>query len=108
MSKGAELIAAERKRQVEVERWTPTHDAEHIHGQLAKAAACYAAGEPIFRQESLCINGDPRLPVVHMLNVWPWMPVWYKPKDELSDLVRAGALIAAEIDRLLAAKGESK
>lgn len=31
---------------------------------------------------------------------WPWAVRWWKPKDPIRDLVRAGALIAAEIDRL--------
>lgn len=39
---GAELIAAERQRQIEREGWTPSHDDQHIHGELAAVAACYA------------------------------------------------------------------
>ncbi|WP_253187347.1 hypothetical protein [Pseudomonas aeruginosa] len=34
-------VQAERKRQVEVEGWTPEHDDAHSHGQMARAAACY-------------------------------------------------------------------
>jgi len=84
MSKGVDLIAAERKRQVEVEGWNPRHDLrEHCSGELAQAAACYATGRSEW---------------------WPWCDEDYKPKDRLSDLVRAGALIAAEIDRWLAAE----
>ncbi len=40
---GAERIAAERKRQIEVEGWTPEHDRQHSSGDLARAASCYAA-----------------------------------------------------------------
>ena len=43
MSEGIRLIAAERQRQVDVEGWTPAHDDEHDEGELAIAAACYAA-----------------------------------------------------------------
>jgi hypothetical protein len=32
--------------------------------------------------------------------VWPFDGSWLKPKSAREDLVRAGALIAAEIDRL--------
>jgi hypothetical protein len=81
-SQGVELIKAERQRQVKVEGWTPEHDAKHTEGELATAAACYALGE--------------------LDNTWPWEAHWWKPKDRISNLVRAGALIAAEIDRLLA------
>lgn len=86
-SRGVELIAAERQRQIDVEGWTPEHDAQHTDGELALAAAVYAV------PDHLC--------GIQML-LWPWAPEWYKPKDRIRDLVRAGALIAAEIDRLLA------
>jgi hypothetical protein len=84
-SSGVELIAAERQRQVEAEGWTPEHDDEH-DGQMADAAACYLLSDvPEFRDD-----------------YWPWDAKWWKPtpKDRVRELVKAGALIAAEIDRL--------
>jgi hypothetical protein len=36
-------IAAERRRQIEVEGWTHAHDDGHDDGSLAAAAACHAA-----------------------------------------------------------------
>lgn len=82
---GVELIAAERKRQVEQEGWTPAHDDEHAHGELADAAVCYA----LARGSESGAAG------------WPWEPSWWKPSgDAVRDLTKAGALIAAEIDRL--------
>lgn len=82
-----EDIAAERRRQVEAEGWTPEHDDRHRSGQMATAAACYAM---------------PRdgLPVFAVSRFWPWTWSWWKPKDRRRDLVRAGALIVAEIERL--------
>lgn len=100
---GIELIAAERQRQIDKEGWTPDHDAQHEGGELALAAACYATGEPIFVQRTYTIGGRIELPHFHFQNVWPFADHWWKPKDELRNLVRAGALIAAEVDRLLAA-----
>jgi hypothetical protein len=79
------LIAAERRRQTEVEGWTPEHDDGHRHSEMAEAAACYAS-----------LNGRDAEPPVR----WPWDERWWKPKGRVRDLVRAGALIAAEIDRL--------
>lgn len=90
-SDGVRMIAAERRRQVEREGWTPEHDDTHIKGQMAIAAACYALGE-----DQLFFNGQ----LFDLPLRWPWHPVWWKPKDRISDLTRAGALIAAEIDRL--------
>lgn len=102
MMKGIELIAAERQRQVEVEGWTPEHDAGHADGEMGRAAACYAAGTPIYREIQSFNMGDQRLRHTHIMNVWPWAGDWYGPTNRIRDLTKAGALIAAEIDRLLA------
>lgn len=90
-TQGVAAIAAERKRQMEVEGWTPEHDDGHDDGELAFAAASYALFAHLRR----------RVPP----EFWPWDPQWWKPKDRRSNLVRAGALIAAEIDRLDRAAG---
>jgi len=87
---GVGLIAAERRRQVDEEVWTAGHDDEHVDGELAKAAACYALGQPVIHSGRR--GGEVKL--------WPWDWRWWNPKDRIRDLVRAGALIAAEIDRL--------
>lgn len=96
---GAELIAAERKRQVEVEGWTPEHDDEHADGQLVEAAMCYA------RSSVRMLFGMAKLALVFPRHNWPWEQHWWKPsEDPIDNLVKAGALIAAEIDRLQRAK----
>lgn len=83
---GAEIIAAERKRQIEQEGWSEEHDDTHKRGQLALAASCYAL-PPYERGRALD---------------WPWDRKWWKPTpdDRIRELAKAGALIAAEIDRL--------
>ena len=86
-NRGAALIAAERSRQITTEGWTPEHDAEHIHGELRDAAIAY-----LMATDDRA--GD------NAIDIWPWHESWWKPKDPISNLVRAGALIAAEIDRL--------
>lgn len=87
------LIAQERQRQISVEGWTPEHDASHRWGQMSIAAACYAV-EGTDASVSYP-NDDPEG------SGWPWGADWWKPKDRVRNLVRAGALIAAEIDRQL-------
>lgn len=91
-SDGAALIAAERKRQMAVEGWTPEHDDTHgATNGLAQAAACYAA------EAWMPLTESHRNPPAG----WPWEASWWKPTgDPTRDLVKAGALIAAEIDRL--------
>lgn len=87
-------IQAERRRQIDDERWTPAHDDEHGDGALAAAAACYAikASQP---------PHNLRFSIGYPPPYWPgWATKWWKPQDRRRDLVRAGALIVAEIERL--------
>lgn len=97
MKTGAELIAEERQRQIEVEGWTPEHDDQHSAGDLASAGACYA----LLRSGRKHLSGVPIWQVIQ--DLWPWYvdgePAWWKPKDVLRDLARSGALIAAALDR---------
>jgi len=88
-------VAAERRRQVEVEGWTPEHDDQHTDGSMAQAAAAYALKA---RSDESHANGVRIRPPY----LWPdtWHPSWWKPKDRRRDLVRAAALIIAEIERL--------
>ena len=101
LSPGIAGIIAERARQVSVEGWTPEHDDCHRGGALALAAACYArhAGLSDFQRETIVIQG---ITPPH----WPWALNWWKPKDRRRDLIRAGALIVAELERLDRAEGK--
>lgn len=91
-------VAAERKRQIADECWTPGHDDEHGNGEMAKAAACYCLTSRSPKQLQVSLKGPHQpLPIKAM---WPWRMLWFKPKNPRRDLVRAGALILAEIERL--------
>lgn len=85
-------IATERRRQIEVEGWTPEHDDEHKGGGMAFAAACYAVMAAGHAKTSFF--------VVSLWKWTGWSNDWLKPKNPRADLVRAGALIVAEIERL--------
>lgn len=93
MKSAIELIADERKRQIEVEGWTPEHDQRHFLGELAAAAACYAT-PPVARIHKNQFTGTP--------TIWPWASEWWKPTPAMrvKELAKAGALIVAEIERL--------
>lgn len=88
-------VASERRRQIKVEGWTPHHDDQHTDGSLAQAAAAYALKA---RSDESHTNGQ------HMREpyLWPdsWHTSWWKPKTRRGDLVKAAALIIAEIERL--------
>jgi hypothetical protein len=88
---GAELIAAERTRQINDEGWTPGHDAQWKGQELGFAARCYLD------------RGLNLIPHLHDPSpFWPWDAAWWKPSEEpIRNLIKAGALIAAEIDRQL-------
>lgn len=87
LSDAARDVFLERVRQQSEEGWTPEHDDEHGHGQMATAAGCYAMFTAAYPE------GDPP-------RYWPWAVKWWKPRDPRRNLVKAGALILAEIERL--------
>lgn len=97
MKTGIDLITEERQRQITVEGWTPEHDKEHSKGELAKAAGCYALAD-----DARTYNEDISKPFIY----WPWDAEWWKPTPDnrVRELVKAGALIAAEIDRIQSVK----
>ena len=92
-SRALKLVFAERRRQVEEEGLSFEHDEDvNYNGELALAARCYLA----YRSEG-DLKRVPRL--------WPWGPDWWKPGyrrpgGRNRDLVKAGALLLAETDRL--------
>lgn len=113
MSEGVKRIAAERERQMKVIGWDAEHDDEHDAGELAMAAICYAAPRPIYVRDN-----NHRGRGVLFVDPWPgwWAKKWDKrpraadgdlreptSEERIRMLEKAGALIAAEIDRLLRA-----
>lgn len=97
MTFGVDLIAAERKRQIEVEGYTPEHDKFHLGYDLCAAATCYLE----------FYDWDPTTKSLRPSMLWPWTQGSWKPSKAedpkeraIRNLTKAGALIAAEIDRL--------
>jgi len=99
MKTGVELIADERKRQIEVEGWDAKHD-DKQYGALALAGASYAI-ETIAKYKDIDVNWGKTYSKLAGI-IWPYDMIWWKPTpdDPVRQLVKAGALIAAEIDRL--------
>ncbi|MFC3074969.1 hypothetical protein [Shinella pollutisoli] len=94
MSKAVEDVLVERLRQVDGEGWTPKHDDAHGEGELLLAAKAYFA-HATGRALSLPSGDREGIPFG-----WPWDKKWWKPKSPRQDLIRAGALALAEIDRI--------
>lgn len=88
---GVELIADERARQI-AKGYDHDHDDMHVVEEIARGAACYAMPAPYRTTGG---NGDAP-------HHWPWSSDDWNPSPDnrIRELVKAGALIAAEIDRL--------
>lgn len=104
-------VLAERRRQVTVEGWTPEYDDQHNDSELAEAAVAYAShaasrGWSFADSPDEYHNDRPFPPEKEVFGygdvTWPkhWSWDWWKPKDPRRDLVRAAALLIAEIERL--------
>ena len=79
-------VVAERQRQQSAEGWTPEHDDQYGKSQLLWASSCYML--------------NTIQPFNHIPMDWPWDSSWWKPTNPRRDLVKAGALIIAEIERI--------
>lgn len=90
MSKAIEDVTNERQRQQTVEGWTPEHDDQHVNFEMAIAGGLYAIA---------AVDSHPTL---HNSapSMWPWDKEWWKPTNPRRDLVKAAALIIAEIERI--------
>lgn len=97
MSKAIDDILAERRRQVEAEGWHPPHDDAHRMGELAGAAACYAMHDLSFTIQNIKLGHAVAMMVK---DLWPWAASWWKPTDRRRNLIKATALLIAEIERI--------
>jgi hypothetical protein len=86
LNRAARDVLAERQRQTTGEGYSLSRDDSYAHGELAEAGATYAS-----------LAGKPG----SMSSAWPWGQETFKPSnDRRRDMVKAGALILAEIERL--------
>lgn len=92
LTKAAQDVLAERQRQIEREGWTAQHDDAHQPGELAAAAGRYVING------AACLGVQP--PCLDFGANWPWHPSWWKPTTPRRDLVKAAALLLAEIERI--------
>lgn len=106
----ANELASERARQINSEGWSLEHDDyQHFDGQLARAAAgyaMYASGRTDLTRAF--VKGEKPTDATYVPRGWPWDASAWKPKSPREDLVRAGALIIAEIERLDRVAGIAK
>jgi hypothetical protein len=75
-------IYRERLRQINSEGFSEEHDDKYKKNELVDAAISYCLGDGIIHK------------------FWPWDKSWWKPKSKRENLVKAAALIVAEIERI--------
>ncbi|WP_426229323.1 hypothetical protein [Pararhizobium sp. DWP3-4] len=105
LSRGSQDVLAERRRQVEVEDFRIDEDDHYTSGEMVWAATCYLQNAAVAAKmqglglltASQCDERGKSLPKPE---AWPWDAEWWKPAGQRRDLVKAAALILAEIERL--------
>lgn len=106
---GARRIVLERRRQIQQEGWSLEHDDTLTNHQLVWAAICFAAPERVYMLKHSVTPADP---VLAFHDLWPkgLDPAFDKrpthrktvtTRQRIRLLEKAGAMLAAEIDRLL-------
>ncbi|WP_321929412.1 ead/Ea22-like family protein [Burkholderia cenocepacia] len=82
-------VIYERRRQIEVERMETGNDDQYTDGELPEAAVAYALSAAGWDHDTAA-------------QYWPssWAGCWFKPITPRRDLVKAAALILAEIERI--------
>ncbi|WAJ29305.1 hypothetical protein [Antarcticirhabdus aurantiaca] len=91
-TKAAQDVLIERWRQTSLESFSYQHDDKHENGELAKAGIAYALAADSHAFGSGLVRGHP--------SIWPWSARWWKPDTVRRMLVKACALLLAEIERL--------
>tara|TARA_R100000687_G_C6404557_1_gene143505 strand:+ start:310 stop:696 length:387 start_codon:yes stop_codon:yes gene_type:complete len=94
------LLFDERLRQMRAEGYSRLWDDSYTAGELARAASEYAAASATGGDEASTVCQMPR-------PEWPWGGEHWRPKGRRDCLVKAGALIIAELERLDRMEGRS-
>jgi hypothetical protein len=105
ISRATQDVLAERRRQIEVEGWTPEHDDAHDSGELGLAAALYAIP---YETDGL-ISQEDFIRLDMALELGCGFARTPEP-DVRKRKVKAAALLLAEIERIdrAAVDGESR
>lgn len=89
----------ERQRQIETEGYSTAMDDSYKGNELVRASAGYVdhvVGRSwTYNKEMPEVYQNEEVP-----EFWPWDDSFWKPKSPRNDLVRAAALLIAEIERI--------
>lgn len=101
MKTGIELIAEERQRQIDTEGYSKEYDSQHNISEFISAAKSYTSSAIIYalKDEGAIANDGIDNGIPFLKKTFVWGEDAFKPTNCLRDLIKAGALIAAAIDR---------
>ncbi|WP_313400144.1 hypothetical protein [Acinetobacter variabilis] len=101
-------VINERQRQINQEFYSTENDDEYKQNELLRAAVCYA--ENVVRRGWVFDSsfGPDVYQEEEVPDLWPWDLDFWRPKNPRRDLVRAAALIIAEIERIDRSTGASQ
>ena len=101
-------VINERQRQINQEFYSTENDDEYKQNELLRAAVCYA--ENVVRRGWVFDSnfGPDVYQEEEVPDLWPWDIDFWKPKNPRRDLVRAAALLIAEIERIDRSTGASQ
>lgn len=99
-SKAALDVIGERNRQIEQEHYSIKHDDSYQNNELPRAAASYVNNVVSRGWVFSSVYGPEVYQSEEVPDLWPWSDEHWKPKNPRRDLVKAAALIIAEIDRM--------
>jgi len=98
LSKAINDVLAERERQKNIKGYSTDHDDAYEQNELVRAASEYT-NQVVGR--SWIFETHPSLYRSEVASdFWPWDACYWKPKSPREDLIRAAAILIAEIERL--------
>lgn len=97
MTRASADVLREREAHHSREGFTNAKDDQYAPGVLGAAGAAYAIAasdkvHPLFQKDSTFYTRSP--------DIWPWSENWWKPTNPRRALVKAAALIIAEIEKM--------
>jgi hypothetical protein len=96
--RGHDSIKAERKGQMSEHGYYAENDNNWANGELSRAANCFLQAAEVQRIEPELTKEEVKSKVA---GFWPWDEQTLKVnKSRTKNLIKAGAMIAAELDRL--------
>lgn len=97
-SKATLDVVAERQRQISAENYTPDQDDAYTQNELTRAAEGYI--HTVVSRGWTYESSPNDYECEEIPPFWPWADEYWKPKSPRRDLVRAAALLIAEIERI--------